>query len=143
MAPAPGSPAIDAILAVGNGAPTTDQRGVDRPYGAGVDIGAVEVAPAPTMTSAMPDSGTVGTAYNHSFTATGGTPIHYNVTDGYLPPGLMLNSSTGQLSGTPTQAGIFGPLTVTANNGVGSATQRFTITSPSPVPGRSPTLPPR
>jgi hypothetical protein len=40
MALLPGSPAIDAGSAVG--APATDQRGVARPQGPGVDIGAFE-----------------------------------------------------------------------------------------------------
>jgi hypothetical protein len=127
MAPAAGSPAIDAIPAPGNGAPATDQRGVARPYGAGIDIGAVEVAPAPTITSAMPGSGIYGTGYSHSFTATGGIPIRYSITDGSLLPGLTLDGSTGQLGGTPTQAGSFGPITVTASNAIGSATQSVTI----------------
>ena len=129
LAPAAGSPAIDAIPAPGNGAPASDQRGVARPYGAGVDIGAVEVAPAlpPTITSAAPGEGTYGAAYSHSFTATGGTPIRYRVASGSLPPGLMLDGSTGQLGGTPSQAGSFGPITVAASNGIGSATQSVTI----------------
>ena len=41
--PLPGSPAVDA--GTGSGAPATDQRGVTRPMGGGVDIGAVEVCP--------------------------------------------------------------------------------------------------
>lgn len=41
MALLPGSPAIDAGSAVG--APATDQRGVARPQGPGVDIGAFEL----------------------------------------------------------------------------------------------------
>jgi hypothetical protein len=45
MAPLPGSPAIDAGSAVG--APATDQRGVPRPQGRAVDIGAYEYLSAP------------------------------------------------------------------------------------------------
>lgn len=42
-----GSPAIDMGTAVG--APTTDQRGLPRPYGAAYDIGAVEVQPTDNL----------------------------------------------------------------------------------------------
>ena len=50
MALLPGSPAIDAGSAVG--APATDQRGVPRPQGAGVDIGAFEYLYSPVFTGA-------------------------------------------------------------------------------------------
>ncbi len=50
MALLPGSPAIDAGTALG--APTTDQRGVPRPQGAGVDIGAFEYQYIPVFTGA-------------------------------------------------------------------------------------------
>jgi hypothetical protein len=56
MALLPGSPAIDAGSAIG--APATDQRGVPRPQGAGVDIGAFEYQYSPAFTSATIQSGT-------------------------------------------------------------------------------------
>jgi hypothetical protein len=49
MALLPGSPAIDAGSA--SGAPATDQRGVIRPQGCGVDIGAYEYLVSPIYTS--------------------------------------------------------------------------------------------
>jgi uncharacterized protein YhjY with autotransporter beta-barrel domain len=49
-----------------------------------------------------------GTPYRATVTATGGsTPYTYTVTAGALPPGLTLNSSTGQITGTPTTIGNF------------------------------------
>jgi hypothetical protein len=50
MALLSGSPAIDAGSAIG--APATDQRGIYRPQGAGVDIGAFEYQYSPVITSA-------------------------------------------------------------------------------------------
>jgi hypothetical protein len=49
LVPAAGSPAVDAGTAAG--APAVDQRGILRPMGGGVDIGAVEVCP---LKPAMP-----------------------------------------------------------------------------------------
>lgn len=76
-----------------------------------------------------PNAGTVGTAYNFSFTASGTPAPTFEVTAGALPAGLSLSTS-GVISGTPTTAG--GPFTgtVTASNGIGTpATQGFSITT--------------
>ena len=56
MALLPGSPAIDAGSAVG--APATDQRGVPRPQGHGVDIGAFEYRSGPIFMGMTVQSGT-------------------------------------------------------------------------------------
>lgn len=83
---------------------------------------------APTITSGLPPQGTTKTAYSHTFTATGVPAPTFNVTAGTLPPGLFLQSS-GLLAGTPTTAGTFSGITVTASNGVApAATQTFSIT---------------
>ncbi|GAB3028156.1 hypothetical protein GCM10027185_30340 [Spirosoma pulveris] len=58
-------------------------------------------------TSSLP-AAVVGTAYNQSVVATGGTqPYTFLVSDGSLPVGMSLNGSTGLLSGTPTMAGTY------------------------------------
>src|SRR6185295_18251566 len=58
-------------------------------------------------------AGTTGAAYSQTFTQSGGSgTITWSVT-GTLPAGLSLNTSTGVLSGTPTQTGSF-PITITA-----------------------------
>ncbi|MFA7246861.1 MAG: Ig domain-containing protein, partial [Dehalococcoidia bacterium] len=52
--------------------------------------------------STLPD-GTVGTAYSVTLEASGGTePYTWTVIGGALPDGLMLNSATGVISGTPS-----------------------------------------
>ena len=61
-------------------------------------------------------TGTLNTAYTQMITANGGIgPYTYAVTSGTLPPGLVLNSSSGVISGTPTSDGTY-PFTVTATD---------------------------
>jgi hypothetical protein len=52
---------------------------------------------------------TVGTAFvSQSFVGAGGYgPYTYNVSGGALPAGLLLNASSGALTGTPTAAGAY------------------------------------
>jgi hypothetical protein len=82
-------------------------------------------------------NGTVGTAYNQTLTASGGTPPYtFAVTAGTLPPGLTL-SADGVLSGKPTAAGTFN-FTVTAtdaNGNTGSQAYAITIVKLAPVGG--------
>ena len=54
-------------------------------------------------TSSLP-TGQIGVAYSAVLAATGGTPPYmWSMTSGTLPAGLMLNASTGAITGTPTQ----------------------------------------
>ncbi|MGB7436355.1 MAG: putative Ig domain-containing protein [Candidatus Acidiferrum sp.] len=78
--------------------------------------------------SSLP-SGQVGTAYSATLTATGGTaPYTWSLTSGTMPAGLVLNSATGAITGTPTQA-------------VASASLTFKVTdSGSPAQTQSATL---
>lgn len=55
-----------------------------------------------------PPSGTQGTSYTHTFSASGGTsPYTYLISNGHVPNGLQLASSTGVLSGTPLSPATF------------------------------------
>lgn len=92
-------------------------RATDSSTGSGthaysMTVAAPTVAIAPATMSLM----TVGTSYNLSITASGGTaPYSYAITAGSLPAGLSLNTSTGTLSGTPTVAAMYS-FTVTATD---------------------------
>jgi len=83
-----------------------------------------------TTTSPLPPASTT-VAYTVTFAATGGVaPLTWTVASGStLPAGLTLNSTTGVLSGTPTQAGTFTfGITVTdSENPAASATVNFTL----------------
>jgi alpha-tubulin suppressor-like RCC1 family protein len=86
-----------------------------------------------TLSPSTLPSGTVGTTYNETISASGGTsPYTYSVASGALPSGLTLSNS-GVLSGTPTTAGTYN-FTVTAadsNNCTGSRAYSITINCPT------------
>ncbi len=67
-----------------------------------------QITPPMVITATSLPAGTAGQAYNGGFTLTGGVPPYNWLIDaGALPPGLTINPSTGQISGTPTTAGTF------------------------------------
>ncbi|MGB7022394.1 MAG: putative Ig domain-containing protein [Candidatus Acidiferrales bacterium] len=68
------------------------------------------IAPAPPLSilTASLLNAAQGSAYNHALTASGGVPpLTWAITVGALPPGLSLNTTTGQISGIPTAQGTF------------------------------------
>lgn len=82
---------------------------------------------APTVDNSSA-SGETGTSFSHTLTATGhgyGSLAYY--IDAGLPAGLSLNSSTGQITGTPTQT-FSGTLTVRVNDTCGNGYGLLTLT---------------
>jgi hypothetical protein len=85
-------------------------RAVDANYGmADSNAFSANVAAALVFSGTVPaQSGTAGTSYTTlslaSYFSGGSTPYTYSVFSGTLPAGLSLNSSTGQVTGTPTGA---------------------------------------
>jgi hypothetical protein len=84
------------------------------------------LCPTVTVTNPGVTTGTAGTPFSQTFTATGGTPPHTFTTSSTLPTGLTL-SSAGVLSGTPTQTGTF-PIVVTATENGGCSGNGTTYT---------------
>src|SRR5881396_1017674 len=65
--------------------------------------------PCTTITVTCPTAtATTGTAYDAFTTASGGIfPYTYAIASGSLPAGLTLNTSTGEITGTPTTAATY------------------------------------
>ena len=71
--------------------------------------------------------GQLNTAYNVQLTASETTGTTWSVTSGTLPAGIGLNSSTGQLSGTPTAAGSY-TFKIQVSDGSQTDAQTYSIT---------------
>ena len=79
-----------------------------------------------TITPTIIPMGMAGTAYNQSFTQTGGIGLVTFSQSGKLPAGMTFTGDT--LSGTPTQTGKF-PITITATDSNGcSITRNYSLT---------------
>lgn len=62
-----------------------------------------DLIPPPIVDCNSPPQGRIGVAYTHTFLATGGqAPYTWSISLGALPDGITLNTSTGVVSGTPT-----------------------------------------
>jgi hypothetical protein len=123
-----------------NGAVTLDTNNVN--------TCGVQVCPIITVNPASLPNGQVGTLYNQTVSASGGmAPYTFTVSSGALPPGLLLNGSSGAITGTPITAGTF-TFTITATDVNGCSGSRFysmNITSPGNCPAiilNPTTLPP-
>ena len=86
-------------------------------------------ASAPVISNTSIPAGSIGVAYSFSIAASN-TPTSYNATG--LPAGLTINTSTGVISGTPSQTGTSN-VTLSATNSGGSGTKvlSFTVTEPA------------
>ncbi len=80
---------------------------------------------APVITSSSTMNGLVGQGLSYSIYA-GGSIVSYTASN--LPPGLVLNSTSGVISGTPTTAGSYAaPVSANNGNGVANAVITFAI----------------
>jgi len=93
----------------------------------------ITYAPITITTQTALPPGNTGLSYNNAITATGGDGrYNWSLTGGSLPTGINLNSTTGELSGTPSTGGDYS-FTITANDGVNPAVPKaFTLKINSP-----------
>ena len=105
--------------------------------GAALREAKARVVVRPAITSSTSASGTVGSSFSYSITASG-TPTSYSASS--LPSGLSVNTSTGVISGTPSSAGTF-TSSISASNtaGTGSASLRITVAKGVPTITSAPT----
>jgi uncharacterized repeat protein (TIGR01451 family) len=106
----------------------------DGPQGGSVSSGtsSVILPESPSFTSASSASGTEGVSFSFTVTTTGGPDRPAITTTSDLPSGVTLTDNgdgTATLAGTPAvgSAGTY-PVTLTATDAAGSATQAFTLT---------------
>ncbi|TAF09683.1 MAG: hypothetical protein EAZ75_07095, partial [Flavobacteriia bacterium] len=82
------------------------------------------VASTPEINSVLVANANYNTAFNYTITASQ-NPTSYNATG--LPTGLSINTTTGVISGSPTQTGVFNA-TISAANTAGTGTATLVIT---------------
>ncbi|MFY7885214.1 MAG: Ig domain-containing protein, partial [Dolichospermum sp.] len=83
-----------------------------------------EAVPLSQISSSLTASGTVGSNFQYDIIASN-NPTSY-ATSG-LPAGLSIDTTTGVISGTPTESGVF-LVVISATNGGGTSTETLEIT---------------
>ena len=109
---------------------TDSSTGTSAPFHVSGSYTVAIVAPTITLSPSTLTAAAVGNAYSQTIAASEGHPttFTYNVSSGVLPAGLILDASSGVLSGTPTAAGNYN-LTITATDSGGfSGSQAYTLT---------------
>src|SRR5258706_493172 len=79
--------------------------------------------------SAVLPAAVMGVSYNATFAVSGGTaPYHFTLASGELPSGLLLNATTGTISGMPSKTGSFSFAVSAADSNANSASHSFDVT---------------
>jgi large repetitive protein len=104
-------------------------QALDRAGATGSISCSLTVVASLTVTTGAVSDATERSVYTQVLQAFGGQPPYsWAITIGTLPPGLILNSGTGVITGTPTQAGTF-PFAAQVTDASGASIQKqYTIT---------------
>jgi hypothetical protein len=90
--------------------------------------------PPSNLSYPSPAKATVGAALTPLSPRIAGTVEHYSVTPA-LPAGVMLDSTSGLITGTPSVARALAPYTITASSQAGNTSFIFLLAVASPPPG--------
>jgi len=119
---------VTAVATSGNCVITATREGNDSFYDATPSTISFLISPPVITTTSLP-TGTYASAYSEPVKAIGGDGAYSSwAWTGEVPPGLVLNPATGEITGTPTLAGIYVVFVTTVSNGIRSETQPLTIT---------------
>jgi hypothetical protein len=115
----------------------TDENGS---IGGAIARAVITAVPAPALAAPFPALGNVGASYSSYLNVVGGTPPYSNwtVTTGTVPPGLLVNPSSGAITGLPLTPGTYNfTVTVQDSTGFTSAPQTVSIAILASIPGLS------
>jgi putative Ig domain-containing protein len=90
--------------------------------------------PPSHLSYANPVEGTVGAALTPLTPRIAGTVEHYSVSPA-LPAGVVLDSTSGLITGTPSVARTLAPYTITASSQAGNTSFIFLLAVAAPSPG--------
>ncbi len=86
----------------------TDTNGCQGTRGYVIGIASGVGCPVITLSPTALPPGAIGRPFRETIVASGGqAPYAYAVSGGALPPGLALNTATGEIAGTPISSGFF------------------------------------
>jgi hypothetical protein len=92
--------------------------------------------PPSQLSYPSPAKGTVGAALTPLSPRIAGTVDHYSVTPA-LPPGVVLDSTSGLITGTPSVARTLAPYTITARSQAGNTSFIFLLAVAAPSPSNN------
>jgi large repetitive protein len=102
----------------------------------------VNIVAALAITTESAAPATLATPYSLRLSAQGGSGTRtWSIASGELPPGLSINSTSGEISGAPTAAGIY-EFRVRVSDGVRLGSKQFTLPVREPLAAYARTVPP-